>query len=104
MLGANRLALEAWPLLPSFPDSRDPDRVRTRGFRRNRASDTFWVWPLWSSPLTRDAVASILSLPQLHVEPPDGVSLRGFGVGVVYRSQRILVGKTPNLTHAVAIA
>lgn len=104
MLGANRLALEAWPLFPSFPDDRDADRVRTRGFRGNRASDTCWIWPLWSSRLTSDGVASILSLPQLQAEPPDAVSLRGFGIAVVYRSQRILVGKTPNLTPADAIA
>ena len=35
MLGANRLALEAWPLFPSFPAG---DRVATRGFKGNRAT------------------------------------------------------------------
>ena len=34
MLGANRLALEAWPLFPSFPAG---DRVATRGFKGKRA-------------------------------------------------------------------
>jgi hypothetical protein len=38
------------------------------------------------------------------MELPDTVLLRCFGVIVVYRSQRILVGKTPNLTPADAIA
>ncbi len=46
MLGANRLALEAWPLFPSFPAG---DRVATRGFKGNRASDTFWTWPVVAS-------------------------------------------------------
>ena len=126
MLGANRLALEAWPLFPSFPDG--GDRVRTRGFRGNRAGSTFWLWPLWRSRLTPDAVASILSLPNIMPSAGDtdllrglGVtadstvinpgrgnfdadSLRGLGVTAVYRSRRILVGKTPNLTPADAIA
>jgi CRISPR-associated endonuclease/helicase Cas3 len=103
MLGANRLALEAWPLFPSFPDG--SERVRTRGFRGNRAMNTFWLWPLWSSCLTPDGIASMLSLPGLQpTNPAAAVSLRDWGVTVVYRSQRILVGKTPNLTPAGAIA
>ncbi|MDY3556760.1 hypothetical protein R5W24_005930 [Gemmata sp. JC717] len=95
MLGANRLALEAWPLFPSFPDG---DRVRTRGFRGNRAASTFWLWPLWDSCLTADGVTSMLSLRGLQADPLGADSLRGFGVVSVFRSQRILVGKTPNLT------
>jgi CRISPR-associated endonuclease/helicase Cas3 len=105
MLGANRLALEAWPLFPSFPDENNPERVNTRGFRGNRASNTFWIWPLWSSCLTPSGVASMLSLrglvPATAQEP---VSVRHLGVTAVYRSQRILVNKTPNLTPAAAIA
>jgi CRISPR-associated endonuclease/helicase Cas3 len=50
MVGANRLALEWWPVLPSFPDG--AERLRTRGFRGHRAVDTFWIWPLWDSCLT----------------------------------------------------
>jgi CRISPR-associated endonuclease/helicase Cas3 len=105
MLGANRLALEAWPLFPSFPDARDRERVNTRGFRGNRAMNTFWIWPLWSSCLTPSGVASMLSLSGLEPDSPaEAASLRDVGVTVVYRSQRILVGKTPNLTPANAIA
>jgi CRISPR-associated endonuclease/helicase Cas3 len=102
MLGANRLALEAWPLFPSFPDG--TERVHTRGFRGNRAMNTFWMWPLWSSCLTPDGVASMLSLLELQSNSAETASLRDRGVTVVYRSQRILVGKTPNLTPADAIA
>lgn len=104
MLGANRLALEAWPLFPSFPDESDRARVNTRGFRGNRATNTFWLWPLWSSCLTPGGVASMLSLPGLEPSSPENaVSLRDLGVTVVYRCQRILVGKTPNLTPANAV-
>jgi CRISPR-associated endonuclease/helicase Cas3 len=105
MLGANRLALEAWPMFPSFPDGSDRERVRTRGFQGNRAVNTFLLWPLWSYWLTADGVASMLSLPGLEPDTPaEAASLRDLGVTVVYRSQRILVGKTPNLTPAEAIA
>jgi CRISPR-associated endonuclease/helicase Cas3 len=103
MLGANRLALEAWPLYPSFPHG--PDRVTTRGFRGTRADSTFWTWPLWNSRLTTDGVASILSLSALHSEigRGEGTSFFSFGVAAAFRSQRILVGKTPNLTPSIAV-
>jgi CRISPR-associated endonuclease/helicase Cas3 len=104
MLGANRLALEAWPLFPSFPAGEK--RLATRGFEGNRASDTFWTWPLWRQPLTRDAIASILGLPlsRMRAAVNGPVEFEGFGVSVVFRLQRILVGKTPNFTTAVAFA
>jgi len=101
MLGANRLALEAWPLFPSFPEG---DRLTTRGFLGNRANDTAWIWPLWSSRLTPDAIASILSLTEIQSKKVHRVDMPSYGVSNVYCSQRILVGKTPNLTPSVAIA
>jgi CRISPR-associated endonuclease/helicase Cas3 len=101
MLGANRLALEAWPLFPSFPAG---DRVATRGFKGKRASDTYWTWPLWSQPLTTDAAASILALPALLADAIDPAACRNYGIFAVFRVQRILVGKTPNFTTALALA
>ena len=101
MLGANRLALEAWPLFPSFPAG---DRLATRGFAGNRANNTSWTWPLWRHPLTKDAVASILGLPQLQEKEVDPLPFRSFGVDAEFRLQRILVGKTPNFTTALALA
>jgi len=101
MLGANRLALEAWPLFPSFAAG---DRLATRGFKGNRANNTFWTWPLWRQPLTSDAATSMLGLPECCAEAIDPVVFRDFGVFAVFRLQRILVGKTPNFTTAVAIA
>jgi CRISPR-associated endonuclease/helicase Cas3 len=100
MLGANRLALEAWPLFPSFPAG---DRLATRGFEGNRAAATFWTWPLWRRPLSKDAVASILGLPQMQEEQRGRVALPNFGVTAAFRLQRILVGKTPNFTTALAL-
>jgi CRISPR-associated endonuclease/helicase Cas3 len=101
MLGANRMALEAWPLFPSFPAG---DRLVTRGFEGNRAASTFWTWPLWRHPLTKDAVASILGLPEIQEKPSNPLKVRDFGVSAVFRLQRILVGKTPNFTTSLALA
>ncbi|MHB1424685.1 MAG: type I-G CRISPR-associated helicase/endonuclease Cas3g [Gemmataceae bacterium] len=103
MLGANRLALEAWPLFPSFP-VKNGDRMATRGFKGNHVSDTYWTWPLWRQPLTSDAVISILALPNLLENPINPAVIRNYGVFAVFRVQRILVGKTPNFTTALALA
>lgn len=100
MLGANRLAVEAWPLFPSFANK---DRLTTRGFRGTGMFDTFWTWPHWSAHLTPDAVAAMLSLPALQSDPVSADDVRAVGVSGVFRSQRILVGKTPNLTPATAV-
>ncbi len=53
--------------------------------------------------MTVDGVASILSLPGLQDESPDLALLRGHTITAVFRSQRILVNKTPNFTLAAAI-
>jgi len=100
MLGANRLALEAWPLFPSFPAG---ERVTTRGFRGNRANNTFFTWPLWNVPLSVDAVASLLALELLQSDEPTGDQFRQFNLSCAFRLQRILIGKTPNFTTARAI-
>ncbi len=100
MLGANRLALEAWPLFPCFPKG---DKVATRGFVGNGMFDTFWTWPIWASPLSSSAVASIMALPELQKDSVKNPIMRSRGIATVFRCQRILVGKTPNLTQATAV-
>jgi hypothetical protein len=52
--------------------------------------------------LTPDSEANILSLPDLQDAVP-GRSVRDYGMSAVFRSRRILVGKTPNLTASVAV-
>lgn len=100
MLGANRIALEAWPLFPAFPNG---DKLATRGFRGTGMFDTFWTWPLWAAPLAPDGAATMLSLHDLQRDDRSAYTVRGFGVTAVFRNQRILVGKTPNLTPASAV-
>ncbi len=53
--GANRLAVEALPWLPTFPYNGD---ARTRGFAlRNHGLD--FTWPIWRSLLSADTVRSL---------------------------------------------
>ena len=102
MLGANRLAVEAWPLFVSVASGGE---VRTRGFTGTRVASTFWTWPTWAVPSGPDIIASLLGmgLTSTPRRPVDQAGLRARGVLSVYRAQRILVGKTPNLTPASRI-
>src|SRR5690606_35990470 len=58
MRGANRLAIEALPLLPTMPIN---SRLGTTGFQGSGTRDTFFTWPIWSVPLNMPVVASLLS-------------------------------------------
>jgi CRISPR-associated endonuclease/helicase Cas3 len=100
MLGANRLAIEAWPLFVSVGTH---ERMRTRGFSGTRSTDTYWTWPIWSQPLCANGITSMLALSAIQDDEPCASQLRAFGVTCAFRSQRILVGKTPNLTPAYAV-
>lgn len=104
MLGANRLAIEAIPLFTSFPEA---GTLRTVGFTGNRSANTRWTWPLWNVDIPLEVVQSLLLLPEFQQEsirPSDVTMLRETGVVAIYRTQRILVGKTPNFTPARRIA
>lgn len=104
MLGANRLAIEAIPLFTSIPEGRT---LRTIGFTGNRSTDTRWTWPIWSVGITLSVVRSLLLLPELQQESPkpaEVAAMQARGVVAVYRTYRILVGKTPNFTPARRIA
>ncbi|VTS06208.1 type I-G CRISPR-associated helicase/endonuclease Cas3g [Tuwongella immobilis] len=105
MLGANRLALEAWPFFPLFPVR---EKATTRGFQGTRANDITWTWPLWSSPLSIDSIASLLSLDFTEQQSESADAMLGskyamLGIATRFQTRRILVGKTPNLTAAIAV-
>lgn len=100
MWGANRLALEALPLLPVMPTQR---QLETVGFQTAGARGTFWTWPVWEGPLDADTVRSLLSLPDLQEEFPNRDLLRKRGVVDVFRSQRLTVGKFRNFTWGMPV-
>ncbi len=96
MWGANRLAVEALPLLPTVLDSRG---LETTGFaRRDRA--VLFTWPVWECAVSPEVVRSLLASAEMQESEPDRTKLRAMGVVEVYRSQRITVGKYRNLTRA----
>lgn len=100
MLGANRLAIEAFPLFQSVASGK---KLSTVGFAGNRVDNARWTWPIWSSPLGCDELGSLLSLQELQVDHPDCRRLRARGITAIFRSRRILVGKTPNFTTAISV-
>jgi len=97
MLGANRLAIEAIPLLPTAPGER---KLQTACFTGHRSSDTFFEWPIWMVPVSLDVVRSLLLITESVKPETNAELLRSRGVVAVMRSQRITVGKVRNFTPA----
>ena len=102
MIGANRLSLEAWPLFQSLPTS-DPVKLKTTGFLGTRVSDTRLTWPIWTCPVTIELLQSLLNFGELQTTEVESQKLLPLSIERIYRCQKILVGKTPNLTPAVAV-
>lgn len=96
MHGANRLAVEALPLLPTVPIRR---RLETTGFATVGTSALF-TWPIWVRRLSVDVVRSLLAAALVQQLQPDRASLLAIGVSEVFRSQRLTTGKFRNFTHA----
>jgi hypothetical protein len=90
--GANRLAFEALPLLPTTPTERG---LRTTGFRtQNRAHE--FTWPIWTQPVGADTVRSLLGLRQLEEDTPDRKELQPMGVDEIFRARRVRIGQGAN--------
>ncbi|OYT71181.1 MAG: hypothetical protein CFK52_08625 [Chloracidobacterium sp. CP2_5A] len=104
MLGANRLAAEAWAWFTAWPVG---DKLKTLGFTGFGVKDTRWTWPVWEPFTPPDLIPSLLALKPLQddpIEDSDRRRLRQMGIVAVYRARRILVGKTPNFTPARKVA
>jgi CRISPR-associated endonuclease/helicase Cas3 len=102
MLGANRLAIEAIPLFVGLP-SNNPARLLMTGWTGVRSDDATWTWPIWNVWITLPVLSSLLAAPELQEVGIRAAWLRARGIGSVYRSRRILVEKTPNLTPPLAL-
>lgn len=102
MLGANRLAVEALPLFLGLPSS-NPARLLMTGWTGVRSDDATWTWPIWSRAIDLAVVKSLLCLAELQEEVLPTPSLVARGICVAYRTRRILVEKTPNLTPTRAM-
>lgn len=100
MRGANRLAIEALPLLPTAPGQRE---LHTTGFSQRRGEGVLFSWPIWEVFLNIDVVRSLLSMSELKKPRPNRDTLLKTGVVEIYRSQRITKDKYRNFTPAVPV-
>lgn len=82
---AIRLALEAIPLFPVFPDKYG--RLSTSGFIRINRENVF-QWPLWQVPISLDALKTLLTS-----ELSDDTNLCRRGVNALYKSIRSEFGQ-----------
>ena len=96
MRGANRLAVEALPLLATASSGK---RLETTGFTGTGRTTRF-SWPIWDCALCMEVVRSVLSLPGTQSPEPDRSVLHAVGIVEVYRSHRSTVGKYRNFTIA----
>ena len=100
MRGANRLAVEALPLLPTIPVGRPMGRqLATTGFTRHDRA-VWFKWPIWERSLGLDVVRSLLALAEVQAPEPDRTRLRVRGIVEMYRSQRIANDRYINFSHA----
>lgn len=98
--GANRLAIEALPLFTTVAQG---SHLNTVGFKGSGSKTTYWTWPIWELPSDLDTVRSLLSLQSLQTDSPDRKKLQAMGIGEIYRSQRLTIGKYRNFTPAMPV-
>ena len=90
--GANRLGIEALPLLQTAPSSA---KLETTCFHSKGKGATFFTWPIWSCLISLDTCRSLLGLTGKPLSESSFI-LPKMGVAAVYRSQRIWKGNPPN--------
>ncbi len=98
--GANRLAIEGLPLVPTAPLL---TQLETTGFVIRKGDGALWTWPIWEPEVSMDIVRSLLALRELREEQPNRHKLAALGIREVYRCQRITQGKYKNFTPAVPV-
>jgi hypothetical protein len=92
--GANFLAIEALPFFSAHPGSKG---LQTTGMSRLGRDECF-TWPVWTEPLNRDSILSLVSLAQLQKadQQIDRNELTDMGIAAVYRAQRVRIGEGAN--------
>jgi CRISPR-associated endonuclease/helicase Cas3 len=101
VLGANRLAVEALPFFPCFPQG---TRLATTGFNViNRRP--FFIWPIWSCGWGSDTLRSVLSVRA--IAPGNEEQLRGnsdqLGIVAWYRCEKVPNSDYSNFASARAL-
>ena len=84
-VGATWLALMAVPFFPQASGR----RPRVRGWESPNRGKAVLRWPIWSRPLDRHAVETLLGHPTLDLPPSEShAALRALGVDAVCRASR----------------
>lgn len=90
MLGANRLAIEAFPLFPCIAASSGGMAV---GFTCVSKTLTWINWPIWNMPCSLPVISSMLNLASVHDRTPRMAELRQMGIDAVMRTRRLPIEK-----------
>ena len=101
MLGANRLALEAFPLFPCIPTG---DGGTAVGFICKSKTNTWVSWPIWTPPCSLSVIMSLLNLGIIRELEPSPDSLRKLGLAAVLRSRRLPIEKNKVFLPPVTVA
>ena len=94
--GANRLAAIGFLSFASVPGT----RFMTRGSGRDD-DGTYFVWPVWTQPLSRRSIECLLSHGDLIGGRLD--RLAPLGIAEVYQARRIANGKFMNVSRAMPV-
>jgi hypothetical protein len=97
------LAFESLPLFPCFYDH----GLKTRAFRAGR--EVSFCWPVWTPPISLDALRTLLGWAALLEDEPPIEELRARGVAAVFRSTKFKPNKylanfrTPELVASTGV-
>lgn len=94
MRGANRLSVEALPLMPTAPTA---NSLRTVAFR-DENGDTEITWPIWADPVDLYSARSLIGLKEVQQASP--VDARARGIAQIFRARRFTDGKYRNFSPA----
>jgi len=101
MLGANRLAIEAFPLFPCIPSS---SGAMATGFTCESKTRTWISWPVWTAPCSLPVISALLNLAALIEHEPPTAILKHMGIAAVFRSRRLPVEKNKVFLPPVCVA
>ena len=84
VIGANRLALEALPLLPVYPVG---NTAITLGFGAvTKRVGRELRWPIWDRPVPMSVVSSLMGLKAINTSPVSWEEIRRTGIVAVFSS------------------
>lgn len=103
--GANRLAIEALPLLPTavISTAAAAATLETTGFQQERGIGCRFTWPIWTCAIDVSAATSAIRLQEIQKEHPRHEYLSSMGIAAVYRCRRITVGNFRSFTAAAPV-